>query len=87
MGESEGSLHPPQIMRYRSVQRRFGNQDRGDHVCARWPATNDVYCMGGFTEIDGNFTILSSVEKFDMSTEEWEARADMVQPRADFAVG
>lgn len=43
--------------------------------------------MGGFTEDNGEFDILQSVEYFDMETETWEFKADMVIPRADFGAG
>lgn len=51
------------------------------------PAALEVFCIGGFTETDYNFTILTSVERFDMETEQWEIKADMVNPRADFGAG
>lgn len=56
-------------------------------MCTRIPASDDVYCMGGFKESDGEFTILASVEHFDLSAETWEFKAPMVTPRADFALG
>lgn len=62
-------------------------QKRGDHSCIRLPDTSEVFCMGGFTEDNGNFSILQSVERFDISSGEWDFRADMVIPRADFGVG
>ncbi|CAM9245234.1 unnamed protein product [Hapterophycus canaliculatus] len=64
--------------------------NRGDHSCIRLPATTDVYCIGGFTENDWDYTILSSVEMFDIATEKWVAevsKASMVNPRADFGAG
>eukprot|EP00903_Cladosiphon_okamuranus_P009594 g9133.t1 len=61
--------------------------NRGDHSCIRLPTTPDVFCIGGFTESDWNFTILDSVERFDMETQEWATMASMVNPRADFGVG
>lgn len=51
------------------------------------PASAEALCIGGFTEVDFEYTILSSVERFDMETEQWEDRADMVNPRADFGAG
>lgn len=56
-------------------------------MCTRVPASSEVYCMGGFTNVDDDFEILQSVERFDASTETWEYKADMVMPRADFALG
>lgn len=56
-------------------------------MCARVPASTDVYCMGGFTDEDSEYILLQSVERFDLSTETWEYKADMVNPRADFGVG
>eukprot|EP00904_Undaria_pinnatifida_P009997 jgi/Undpi1/6127/HiC_scaffold_20.g08612.m1 len=64
-----------------------GSLPRGDHVCVALPAALEVFCIGGFTETDYNFTILTSVERFDMETEQWEIKADMVNPRADFGAG
>ncbi|CAM9671181.1 unnamed protein product [Pylaiella littoralis] len=61
--------------------------NRGDHTCVKLPTTSDVFCIGGFTELDGNFTILSSVERFDIDTEQWESKAAMINPRADFGAG
>ena len=45
--------------------------------------------MGGFTfdEEQGEYEILDSVERFDISTQDWEFRASMVLPRADFGAG
>ncbi|CBJ27796.1 conserved unknown protein [Ectocarpus siliculosus] len=60
---------------------------RGDHSCIRLPATTEVFCIGGFTEENWEYTILSSVERFDMETEQWESKASMVIPRADFGAG
>lgn len=62
-------------------------QKRGDHSCIKVPGSSDVFCMGGFTENNGEFEILQSVEYFDMETETWEFKADMVIPRADFGAG
>ncbi|CAN0484311.1 unnamed protein product, partial [Ectocarpus sp. 8 AP-2014] len=62
-------------------------QKRGDHSCIRLPATTEVFCIGGFTEENWEYTILSSVERFDMETEQWESKASMVIPRADFGAG
>lgn len=45
--------------------------------------------MGGFTfdEDQGEYEILDSVERFDISTQQWDYRANMVIPRADFGAG
>ncbi len=63
------------------------DQKRGDHSCIRLPATSDVFCIGGFTENNWEYSILSSVERFDMDTQQWEIMASMVNPRADFGAG
>lgn len=62
-------------------------QRRGDHSCVRLPASSEVFCIGGFTETEFDFSILKSVERFDIETEEWETKAAMVNPRADFGAG
>ncbi|CAM9558279.1 unnamed protein product [Choristocarpus tenellus] len=65
-------------------------QKRGDHVCTRFLDTDDVYCMGGFFDDSTNsagYTLLSSVEHFDMGTKVWSAKSPMVTGRADFALG
>ena len=61
-------------------------QDRGDHSCILLPATTEVFCIGGYTFDDeqSDFQILKSVERFDISTQQWDFRASMVNPRADF---
>lgn len=64
-----------------------GLQARGDHACVGLPARAEVLCIGGFTEADFEYTILRSVERFDFETEQWEDKADMVNPRADFGAG
>ncbi|CAM9256994.1 unnamed protein product, partial [Ascophyllum nodosum] len=60
--------------------------DRGDHSCILLPATTEVFCIGGYTFDDeqSDFQILKSVERFDISTQQWDFRASMVNPRADF---
>ncbi|CAM9832077.1 unnamed protein product [Sphacelaria rigidula] len=60
---------------------------RGDHVCSIMPSSSHVYCMGGFTEENWEYSVLNSVERFDIASETWEERAPMVFPRADFGVG
>lgn len=56
-------------------------------MCLKLPASPDVFCMGGFTEDNWDFSILDTVEHFDISTEKWQYKAPMIIPRADFGAG
>lgn len=78
---------PPLLVSPISPPNSLLRQHRGDHVCTRVPGSSEVYCMGGFTNNEGDFAILDSVERFDAETETWEPRMSMVFPRADFALG